>query len=279
MSSPEPYKKRSSLPVFAGVLVLGLVLLGGGLALKQYFPAPEAEEPPVEEAVATGSEKAETSAMTETTVSADEVSDLKASYDDLAQQVGQLKTRIAQVPKSAPEPDLSPIQERLDQMAKSTEGLDDLNKKVDEMAGRLDAIGKTQGDLAAEIATVRELAKAVPSTPAVAEPAPTGGDDTALTDGIDLFKQGQYAKALDQFKEATEAHPDDARAWYFAAISSGFATNQWTGGETERFVKRGIEQEKAGEPARSEIDAAFTTLTPAQGKDWIAGYRRQAAGR
>ena len=58
--------------------------------------------------------------------------------------------------------------------------------------------------------------------------------------------------------------------------ANGFATGQWDGGETERLVTRGIEREKAGSPPPAQIDAAFSILTRANGKDWLDFYRKRA---
>ena len=74
----------------------------------------------------------------------------------------------------------------------------------------------------------------------------------------------------------TQDLPDDARVWYFTALANGLATKQWTG-ETEELVARGVEREKAGTPPAADIDAAFSDLTRANGKDWLAYYRRRAS--
>ena len=97
-----------------------------------------------------------------------------------------------------------------------------------------------------------------------------------MTEAVGLFKGGKYKDALDRFKKLTDADGKDARSWYFAALSSGLATKNWTGGDTVAFVKKGIEQEKAGMPAPDKIDAAFTGLSATTGKDWLAGYRKFA---
>lgn len=286
MSSPEPVHKRSSLPVVAGVLVVGLLLLGGGLALRNLFPAPEPEQAEVEEGVAVESEAPgpgdEAPTAPESTTASAEVAGLKASIADLSSRLDRVQAQAQQQPKAAANPDLKPLQDRLDEVARSTEGLADLPGRFEEMGARLDGFEKTHAELRDEIATIREQAKGAPAQPAPAEATATPAvdeADTALAEGIELFKQNQYAKALEQFRKATEATPDDARAWYYAALASGLSTNQWRGGETERLVNQGVQHEKEGEPARAKIDEAFAGLTTAQGKDWLVYYRKQAAGR
>src|SRR5205807_1199574 len=60
-------------------------------------------------------------------------------------------------------------------------------------------------------------------------------DEGAIDRGIALFKAGQFREASDAFRRLTGTDPDDARVWYYAALSHGIATNQWVG-EAVRLV-------------------------------------------
>jgi hypothetical protein len=42
-------------------------------------------------------------------------------------------------------------------------------------------------------------------------------------------------------------------------------------------VAEGMAREKAGKPEKAKIDAAFSDLTTATGKDWLAFYRNRAS--
>jgi hypothetical protein len=95
--------------------------------------------------------------------------------------------------------------------------------------------------------------------------------------GIKLFKQNRYKEALGILNQLELTSPDDARVWYFAALSQGLATDQLTG-LTERLVEKGIERERAGTPSTAVIESAISDLTIAQGRDWLAQYRRRIAG-
>jgi len=72
-----------------------------------------------------------------------------------------------------------------------------------------------------------------------------------------------------------QTQPEDARVWYYAALSYGLATRDW-GRATEMMVEEGVSREKAGRPPKPEIDAALTGLTKETGKEWLDFYRQRA---
>ena len=49
--------------------------------------------------------------------------------------------------------------------------------------------------------------------------------------------QKKYDQASEYFANLTKSKPDDARNWYYAALSRGLATRDWKG-ETEKLVTR-----------------------------------------
>ena len=89
------------------------------------------------------------------------------------------------------------------------------------------------------------------------------------------FREGKYREAYDVFRKLIQSHPDDARVWYYAALSYGLATGDW-GKMTETMVQEGVAREKAGKPPKPEIDSAFAGLTKQTGKEWLDYYRRRA---
>ena len=105
-------------------------------------------------------------------------------------------------------------------------------------------------------------------------PIPAANTDVEFDKAVDAFKKSQFGPAKDLFTKLTEGNPTDARVWYYAALSNGFATNAWTGGDTEKFVQKAITLEKAGTPDASKIDATFAEL-PADTKAWLDYYRKQ----
>jgi tetratricopeptide (TPR) repeat protein len=98
--------------------------------------------------------------------------------------------------------------------------------------------------------------------------------EARLSLGEQLFAASRYVEANEVLQALVGTGPDDARAWYFAALSLGAATNQWLG-ETERLVTRGAEREKAGTPATPTIDEDLAGLDE-RFKSWIEWYRKRA---
>ena len=195
----------------------------------------------------------------------------QGEIDGLKADLKTLQDRIEALPKPAPPPDLEPLNSKIADLSKDTESLAVLPKKVDDLDQRLGSFDKTLVALRGEIDTFKNEVKK-PVEPAATTPEPAKPDDTkvadaALDQGAGLFKAGKYKEASDAFQKLTESSPNDARVWYFAALSRGSATNQWTG-ETTRLVEKGVELEKAGSPDSAKIDAAFAELNPAF-KPWL----------
>jgi tetratricopeptide (TPR) repeat protein len=205
----------------------------------------------------------------------------KGEIDGLKADLKALQARIEALPKPGPALDLGPLNSKLADLSKDTASLSDLPKKVDDLDQRLGSFDKTLAALRVELDTFKiELKK--PVEPAGAAPETPRADDAkvaeaALDQGASLFRAGKYKEASDTFQKLTETSPNDARVWYFAALSRGSATNEWTG-ETTRLVNKAVELEKAGTPDSAKIDAAFTNLNPAY-KPWFDAYRKMAKAR
>jgi TolA-binding protein len=214
----------------------------------------------------------------------DGVKSLRAELDGIKGDLKTLQDRIEAMAKPAPPPDLEPLNTKIDDLAKNNKALAALPKKVDDLDHRVGALDKSlaaeRDDINALKSEVKKLsdqgtAASRPESTATStssKPEDVNVSDSALDQGAELFKAGKYKEASDVFKKLTETNPNDARVWYFAALSRGSATNQWTG-ETTRMVEKGVEREKAGSPESSKIDAVFTGLNPAF-KPWLDAYRK-----
>ncbi len=218
-----------------------------------------------------------------------------------APDLGPIEQRVAQVDRLANEVDaigkrVDPLNRRLDEYDSRIKELD---QKVDALRtadasmrsrssnGRDRQVTLTRSDRipppngpdepspdAANRANPPASAGRTDAQPTPAE-ATVGAPDPALGNGVNLFNQKQYSEAYAAFRELLQSRPDDARSWYYAALSYGLSTGGWTG-MTQTMVEEGVTREKAGKPAKAEIDATFAGLSKETGKDWLAFYRRRA---
>jgi TolA-binding protein len=222
-------------------------------------------------------------------------SDSAARVNDLSGKLDELQSRVDRLPKAISAQDLEPLKERLAMVDELSRKVDSLDSRVNSLPGKVDQDSRKITTLTAdmeglrnEVASLRnnihtsasaekpsdkgeEPRTAIPSEPPREIPPPV----RLLQAGVDFFQKKNYAKASEIFAGLSKARPDDARVWYYAALSRGLATRDWKG-ETERLVTQGVDREKAGKPDKSRIDAAFADLTPETGKDWLAFYRRRA---
>jgi TolA-binding protein len=230
-------------------------------------------------------------------------SDFAARLNDLSGKLDELQSRVDWLPKAISAQDIEPLKERLAMVDELSRKVDSLGLRVNSLPGKVDQDSRMITTLTAdmermrnEVASLRhnihtsasaekpssrgekpsdkgeKLKALVPSEPPREIPPPVS---TLLQAGVEFFQKKNYAEASDFFAGLIKTQPDDARVWYYAALSRGLATRDWKG-ETERLVTQGVDREKAGKPSKSQIDAAFADLTPETGKDWLAFYRRRA---
>jgi TolA-binding protein len=245
------------------------------------------------------------SAETPSAPSAAELDPLKTRLGELGAQVDEFEKQLADAPKPTGSADLAPIRQRIDDVAKSVDSIDPLAKQVQSINSRMEgletSINGLKGDLGSLQAQAAEPEKALAAAPAAAAttsntptPVPAAAEaekndparlslespgvderDGAFAQGVSLFKNGKYQDAYNFFEKLGATTPNDARVWYFAALSHGWAYNDWKeGGKTLSLVKKGIELEKAGTPRTSEIDSAIQELSPESGKLWLESKRK-----
>jgi TolA-binding protein len=219
-----------------------------------------------------------------------------ARLAELSGKLEQLQSRMDQLPRAMTNTDLEPLDHRLTAL-EDLKGkiqaldsrinplpskLDEDNRRITTMMADIDAVQKQVASLQTDIATKLKADK--PSVKGDTTLAQTSHErpreiepprNALLQPGIELFQQMKYDQASEAFDSLTRTKPDDARVWYFAALSRGLATRDWKG-QTEKLVTQGVEREKAGTPEKSQIDSAFADLTEETGKDWLAFYRRRA---
>jgi hypothetical protein len=257
----------------AAVMFLSGVLTGWALARKDVTPsAPVAPPAPDPFAAAIARD-------VEAKASRAEVEAVTSAYASLARRVERLQSRV----ESQPTPDLTPLQTRLDELAKESQRLTPLPEALHTLDGHVGALDEAVGALRRDLASLREQSKAVAAPPPGPEPVGPGRGDDDVADrarmqGVELFEKREYARARDVFLGQAADTPGDARLWYYAALANGFATGDWRG-ETERLVRRGVECERAGTPGRAQIDALFADLAEERGGQWLREWRKLSSGR
>jgi hypothetical protein len=224
------------------------------------------------------------------------ITEVGTRVDDLSGKLDRLQSTVDHVSRTAAPPDLEPIDKRLSALESLPRKIETLDGKVSALPTKIDQEARKVTVLTAELEGVRSQVKGLQSElpikglsesaagkterPVSRGTAATPGEITppavlSLHNGVELFNQKKYGEASEYFEKLTKTNPDDARNWYYAALSRGLATRDWKG-QTERLVTEGLDREKAGKPERSEIDSAFTDLNSQTGKDWLAFYRRRA---
>jgi TolA-binding protein len=282
--APRATEDGSRHPFFPIALGAVMVLI---LAIAWIMNAKPKEQGPASTSPAAPADTAAAPAAEKPAEPSPDSTALKAELDGLKNDLKALQDRIEALPKPGPPVELGPLNSKISDLAKQTEALASLPKKVDDLDHRLAALDTTlttvRSDLDTVKSEVKKVAEATPATPAAApeaaRPAAAGANtaDTAIEQAAAPFKAGKYKEAADAFQKLTETYPDDARVWYFAALSRGSATNQWTG-ETTRMVEKAVALEKAGNPQSAKIDAAFADLNPSF-RPWLDAYRKMAKAR
>lgn len=276
---PEPPPGRSPFPLilalaFAAVVAASFVVERGARPAAAAPAAPAAPAEAKDAAKPAESAAVPAPASTTAAVTADEVNALRGDLEALAKKVDTL-------PKPEPTADLKPIYEKIDGLAKSVDAGADVSRKVEAVEKSAADGDKALAALKDEVAALKSevaVLKARPATTAAptttdAKPAESGMNAAAMTAAVEMFQAGKYPEARAAFAKLPA---DDARVLYYEALASGFATKKWDGGEAVQLATKGAQAEKAGKPAKAEIDAAFTGLTEAQGKKWLDYYRGTA---
>jgi tetratricopeptide (TPR) repeat protein len=280
------------LPVVLVVIAGNIAFfLGGGLAgwaaarkgaARTEPPATAATNPPPSEVVRAIDAKASKSAVDALTSRIGEVQlELGTLGRELARLEDRLNARTNAPPAPPAPPDLAPLRTRIDDLVKESQRLSPLTASFQSLRQRVEALDKGLNALRTEVAAVPKqldaslnaLKNAMAPRPA---PAQVSEVDMARDFGAALFREGKYAAAREVFLTLAQNYPNDARLWYFAALTNGLSSGDWTG-ESEGLVRRGLACEQRGSPKRSDIDAQFSTLKKEQGKDWLEEWRKGAA--
>lgn len=303
--APAPQPAAVSAPPLTTVLIAAAVvsLMVGFLGAWAYNRFVREDESPTEPAVASSSSATDAPAEAPPSLSTAELEPLKTRLDELGKQVNAFEKQLDEASKPPAAPDLSPIRQQIDGVAKALATIDPIAKRLDGINTRMEGLETSVNLLKGDVETLetkpaepenREVPAPsaspnsstpvpVPAAAAPLEPAPltlenadAGLADNALAGGVELFKQGKYQQAYNVFEKLEKSNENDARVWYYAALSYGLASGDW-GETTANMAKKGVEREKAGTPKSSEIDAIFRELDSGTGKEWLAFKRKDVA--
>jgi TolA-binding protein len=215
----------------------------------------------------------------------EDIAALRTQITGFADQIDRLGKQVDSSRDDKTAAALKDLDARVTALAESTARASALTEQVGRIEERVTGAGETFKQIRSELDEARTAFKAAQEQ-AASRPTTVAADRGEATpdSGVDLgpaltaFRRGRYAEAADAFRALTRDHPDDARAWYYAALANGLATGQWTG-QTEELVKKGVERERAGTPKAAEVEDALSGLTQGNGRDWLAHFRRLAAQR
>jgi TolA-binding protein len=290
-TSGGPYKP-SPLPAILTGVCLGAVLVGVGIGLSTLVPKKEEAPAPPSTAATPGAEAKPGTPEPAPAASA-KPDALAADVEGLGKRLDALQKQVADLPK--PEPaDLKPIEAKVDALAKrldsaaapDAKGLEDklaqANAALADSQAKVDALTKAVDSQKGELSLLKDQVKALGEAKPAGVAAGGGGTGVANANAeadfaraVDLYKKNQFGPAREAFVKLQEVTPNDARVWYYAALSNGYATGAWNDGETVRLVTKGIELEKSGNPDAAKINAAFADL-PGGTKSWLDAYRARA---
>lgn len=220
------------------------------------------------------------------------------TIDALTRRLDRIEESVGSAPTESLAAEVKDIKGRVAKLADATGDADHLVGKLKELDERVAGVDRDLRALRSEVQAVREpaatgsaetqlkalraevdsLRASIKKDEAVDRGSRTSRVELDLGRAVRLFQGKQYAEASSAFRALAQGHPDDARAWYFAAIANGLATRHWRG-ETEQLVNKGVERERAGTPGTAEIDAAFAELTKDNGREWLSFFRHRAAKR
>jgi TolA-binding protein len=290
----ETHASNASRPGGSSGKVLGTLLTSGVLAFLFGGAGAWGYLTYIQPVLKSQLDKSQRPSVTES--ASDVQSPLLSRLADLSGKLDQLQSRVDRLPKALTTTDLEPLAHRLttlEELPGKVQALDSRisplplkleedNRKITTMMADIDGVRKQvaslQTDLVTKLNADKPSAKSDTTLTETSHERPREiepGRIVSIQPGIELFQQQKYDQASEAFDSLTRTKPDDARVWYFAALSRGLATRDWKG-QTEKLVTEGVEREKAGTPEKSQIDSAFADLIPETGKDWLAFYRRRA---
>ena len=191
---------------------------------------------------------------------------IESQINDLEKHMTRINKRIDEI--RDPSSELSALQTRVSELAEATENSSSGND-TRPLADRVESLDTSLKSLRNEVLSLQTTTSKPPSQGAATGPETirrvaarpsledVNVDGEAFGQGVELFQKSRYDDALNLFSRMEQTHPNDARVWYFAALSNGLATGKWDG-KTAELVQKGIERRRPAppRPARSTPPSA-----------------------
>ncbi len=205
------------------------------------------------------------------------------------------QARADAAPGSALIEEVGELRARVDRLAEGVRVASDSHRRIDQIDERVSGLDRDMevlrtglkearddehtGQTEEKLRAIAVEVEAFKNSTRRAETAWGDANGAIPVEGLDqamrLFQGKRYAEAAEAFREVARSRPDDARAWYHAALARGFTTSQWRG-EVVALVNKGVELEIAPSPSPEIIDKSFSDLTKDSGRDWLSYYRKLA---
>jgi hypothetical protein len=215
---------------------------------------------------------------------------LKADRAAYAKQLEEIRALVLSKPAEEPKAtevklaegaldplrrDLSDVKDGLASLTRSTSAASGLDAKLVALSNRVDRV-------AAEVqkvpdAIIKHEAKRFPYGDASGSTSGTSMSPAAATllyeRGVSLFNQVNFLDADACFHACRLLDPEDARFWYYGALTRGFVGGNWAGDAT-KLAAQGVERERARPDKAATIDEALASLSPTGGGTWLASFRK-----
>ena len=216
-----------------------------------------------------------------------------SAIETLSQRLDKLQERV----EAAPIDQLSTDFQRLKDQVTKLAATDNTVKRMAELDERVSTHARDMQLIRADLKATRESLAPVMGLPAIAKDlqalrlevetlrttaktAERSSEKPSVAANIGaaakLFRERQFPAAAVEFRTLATANPDDARIWYYSALTNSLTTGLWTG-LTEELVLKGVERERVGTPTTQEINSEFAFQTKENGREWLAFYRQRAA--
>lgn len=261
------------------LLTLAILILAGLLGAAWYFQYwPFASQQSTDETDQTSANSSESTQSADTMQAVSQPGGAAVSRKDLdalSKRLDQLQRQLA----DQRSPEIEPLRSQVAALEGLPGSVQKLSTRLDDLTDRLGTAEQKLQALASDEAIQTLQGKAAAQQKKEEASAGSTRSDPELQAKLDgaiaSFRDGHYQDARRLFDELRGELPEDARVWYYSALTTGLTTGQWQT-TADRFAREGMDRERLGHPDRETIDDALQGLSTRTGKDWIDAYRQRS---